>query len=155
MTTTLSASAPCGAYVLSAESYDLIYGAPERARIEELVQVIAPPQTAESVDRNPAVLADVEIIFSGWGCPIFDADLLAAAPRLRAVFYGAGSIKAIVTDAFWKRGIRITSAWGDTVRRYRLATQHMPARIRVDRDISDSVLPGSRKCLPPFGNILT
>lgn len=39
-----------------------------------------------------------------------DEKFLAAAPRLRAVFYGAGSVKSVVSDAFWTRGIRITSA---------------------------------------------
>jgi phosphoglycerate dehydrogenase-like enzyme len=40
-----------------------------------------------------------------------DAAFLAAAPRLRAVFYGAGSVKGIVSDAFWAKGIPITSSY--------------------------------------------
>ena len=100
-----------GLYVLGEEPLRLIYGEPERARIAELIDIYAPPQTAESVRANPAVLADADVILSGWGCPVLDAELLAAMPRLRAVFYGAGSIRALVTDAFWARGILISSAW--------------------------------------------
>lgn len=55
-------------------------------------------------------LADVEILLTGWGTPPLDGELLGALPRLRAVFHGAGSIKGIVTEAFWRREIPITSS---------------------------------------------
>ncbi len=100
-----------GIFVLNVDSYNLIYGAPERERIASRVNMIAPQQTAEAVTANPALLAGIDVIFSGWGCPTFTAEILAAAPNLRAVFYGAGSIRGIVTDDFWARGIQISSAW--------------------------------------------
>jgi phosphoglycerate dehydrogenase-like enzyme len=40
-----------------------------------------------------------------------DEAFLEAAPKLRAVFYGAGSIRRIATNAFWERDILITSAY--------------------------------------------
>ena len=40
-----------------------------------------------------------------------DGEFLEAAPNLQAVFYGAGSIKHIVTPDFWDRDILITSAY--------------------------------------------
>lgn len=58
------------------------------------------------------MLSEVEIIFSGWGAPVMDEAFLAAAPRLRAVFYGAGTVKYFTTPAFWERGITLTSSWG-------------------------------------------
>jgi phosphoglycerate dehydrogenase-like enzyme len=57
------------------------------------------------------VLAEVEVILSGWGAPAMDGAFLAAAPNLRVVFYGAGSIRRVATPAFWERGVRITSAY--------------------------------------------
>jgi phosphoglycerate dehydrogenase-like enzyme len=98
-------------YLLNPDAYTKIYGEPERATISDLVDIVAPPQTAESVRENPAVLADVDVIFSGWGMARLDEAFLAAAPNLKAVFYGAGSIKSFVTDAAWGRGIVITSAY--------------------------------------------
>lgn len=100
-----------GLYLLNANAYDIIYGATERAEIKQLVDIYAPPQTPESVAANPAVLANVEVIFSGWGMSRLDTDFLAAAPKLRAIFYGAGSIRGFVTDALWERGIVVTSAY--------------------------------------------
>jgi phosphoglycerate dehydrogenase-like enzyme len=100
-----------GLYILDPAPYDWIYGPAERADIAELVSIYAPAQTRQSVAANPAILADAEVIFSGWGAPEFTADVLAAAPRLRAVFYGAGSIRGVATDALWERGVLITSAY--------------------------------------------
>jgi phosphoglycerate dehydrogenase-like enzyme len=102
---------PRGLYILSPSAFELIYGPEERADIDALAEMGA-PQTAESIRQRPELLAEVEIIFSGWGAPIFDETFLHAAPRLRAVFYGAGSIRQLVTEAFWQRGIVICGAWG-------------------------------------------
>ncbi len=101
-----------GIYVLGEDPFNLIYGAPERARIAKLIDISPAAHAAEAVEANPAVLADIDVIFSGWGCVTFTPEVMAAAPQLKAVFYGAGSIRGLVTDAFWERGIPICSAWG-------------------------------------------
>ncbi|MBN1937503.1 MAG: hydroxyacid dehydrogenase [Anaerolineae bacterium] len=99
-------------YILAEYSLDLIYGPEEQTDIARLVDVYAPPQTPQSVLAQPDLLREVQIILSGWGAPTFDAAFLDAAPRLEAVFYGAGSIRSLVTEAFWDRGVVICSAWG-------------------------------------------
>lgn len=98
-------------YILDPGPYDWIYGPRERLDIAQLVDVYAPPQTVQSVRDNPALLRDAEIIISGWGAPELNEAFLAAAPNLKAVFYGSGSIRGIVTEASWDRGIVITSAY--------------------------------------------
>jgi len=98
-------------YILNTDAYDKIYGVPERADIDELVNMVAPQQTAASIAAQSELLADVDVVFSGWGMPRLDEDFLTAAPDLKAVFYGAGSIRGFATDAAWDRGIIICSAW--------------------------------------------
>jgi phosphoglycerate dehydrogenase-like enzyme len=98
-------------YILHTDAYDRIYGPREREDIAQLVDIYAPQQTAASVKENPSVLAEAEIIMSGWGMAKMDEAFLAAAPNLKAVFYGAGSIRGFATDAAWDRGILITSAY--------------------------------------------
>ncbi|MEU9564919.1 hydroxyacid dehydrogenase [Streptomyces sp. NPDC048161] len=61
-------------------------------------------------DRARAVLADAEILLTGWGCPPLDAAALEAAPRLRAVVHTAGSVRGHITEACWERGIEVSSA---------------------------------------------
>ncbi|WP_280885330.1 hydroxyacid dehydrogenase [Streptomyces sp. LBL] len=60
--------------------------------------------------RARDVLADVEVLVTGWGCPPLDARVLRDAPRLRAVVHTAGSVRGFVTDACWERGIEVSSA---------------------------------------------
>jgi len=97
--------------VLNTDAFGQIYGEPERAEISGLADVYAPQQTRESVARDPRVLAEAEVVFSGWGAPVMDEAFLEAAPKLRAVFYGAGSVRYFVTEALWERGILVTSAY--------------------------------------------
>ncbi|MHC3469767.1 hydroxyacid dehydrogenase [Streptomyces sp. 7R007] len=56
------------------------------------------------------ILARTEILVTGWGCPRLDADVLDAAPNLRAVLHSAGSVKGFVTPELWRRGIAVSSA---------------------------------------------
>ncbi|MEU1369840.1 hydroxyacid dehydrogenase [Streptomyces sp. NPDC005803] len=63
-----------------------------------------------TTDRARAVLADTELLITGWGCPPLDAAALASAPRLRAVVHTAGSVRGHITDACWERGIEVSSA---------------------------------------------
>lgn len=101
---------PKGLFILEQESFEWIYGPAEQREIRALVDVYALPQTSASIQRNLSLLQEAEVIFTGWGAPIMDEAFLAAAPSLRAVFYGAGSIRGFTTEAFWKRGIQVTSA---------------------------------------------
>lgn len=55
-------------------------------------------------------LATVEILLTSWGAPRLTAERLAAAPWLRAVFHCAGSVRGVVSDEIWRRGILVTSA---------------------------------------------
>ncbi|GAA1915147.1 hydroxyacid dehydrogenase [Streptomyces durmitorensis] len=63
-----------------------------------------------TTDRARAVLQDVEVLVTGWGCPPLDAAVLASAPRLRAVVHTAGSVRGHITPECWDRGIEVSSA---------------------------------------------
>jgi phosphoglycerate dehydrogenase-like enzyme len=101
---------PKALYVLRESAFELTYGEQERARIARLVDVYAPPQTTESVLRQPGVLVPAEVLLSGWGGPLLDATWLDASPCLEAVFYGAGSVSRLITDAVWERDLVVTTA---------------------------------------------
>lgn len=60
--------------------------------------------------RAKEALGGVEVLVTGWGCPPLDADVLAAAPALKAVVHSAGSVRGHVTEACWERGIAVSSA---------------------------------------------
>ena len=100
-----------GLFLLDPKAYDMIYRPQVRLQIQQLVDIYAPLQTSQNVASDPPVLSQAEVIFSGWGCPTFTEDLLKAAPHLKAIFYGAGSIRYFVTEALWERGIIVSTAY--------------------------------------------
>ena len=106
-----TAARPKALFILGADSINAIYGSEELNDLHEMADFFAPPQTRESIAANPAVLAEAEVIFSGWGAPIMDDAFLEAAPKLRTVFYGAGSIRYFTPEAFWRRNIAVTSSY--------------------------------------------
>ena len=56
--------------------------------------------------------ADADALFSTWGMPALAADeIRRELPRLRAVFYAAGSVQAFARP-FLECGVRVFSAWG-------------------------------------------
>lgn len=97
-----------GLFIL--DDVELIYGSTYE-EIKKYVHISGPPQTRKTIRENLSLLEHVDIIFSGWGGPLLDEEFLNAAPNLKAIFYGAGSIKYMITDEFWKRDIKMTSAY--------------------------------------------
>lgn len=87
-----------------------VYGAGRRERIaartDLLPGVIIPARLSEHL---PA-LRDVEVIFSTWGMPALTGEQLDALPRLKAVFYAAGSVQGFARPLL-ARGITVVSAW--------------------------------------------
>jgi phosphoglycerate dehydrogenase-like enzyme len=100
-----------GLFCLNTDAYQRIYGPEELDEVGQLIDIYAPQQTANSIAEDPSVLAEADVILSGWGMAVMDEAFLAAAPRLKAVFYGAGTIRYFMTDAAWDRHILVTSAY--------------------------------------------
>jgi phosphoglycerate dehydrogenase-like enzyme len=59
--------------------------------------------------RADELLAQADIVLGHWGCPLITADVVERAPRLGLIAYAAGTVKEVVTDAVFDRGIRVTS----------------------------------------------
>ena len=103
---------PKGLYLLGESAFARIYGEDTRRDIEAQVEIVARLQTPESIAADPSTLADVSLIFSGWGMARVDEAFLDAAPNLEAIFYAAGTVRYFVTDALWERDVRLTSGYG-------------------------------------------
>jgi phosphoglycerate dehydrogenase-like enzyme len=94
----------------------------DRARLAQLFRPAAVDELAGLVDLERDVpqnlsdewllprLGDADGIITGWGSLPLDATRLAAAPRLRYMIHAAGTVKQLVSDALWRRGVRVTSA---------------------------------------------
>lgn len=102
---------PRAAFVVAESLFDRIYGSDQRAAVATMTDLDPQLLTPECWRDHPGVTRDVEWIFSTWSMPRATEEFLAAFPRLRAIFYAAGTVKSFVTDALWDRGIVVTSAF--------------------------------------------
>lgn len=98
-------------YIMSDDIFNLVYGENERTEIESMVDVFAPRLDTASLADNLESLNQMKVMITSWGAPVMDASFLATVPNLKAVFYGAGSIRHITPEPFWDRDILITSAY--------------------------------------------
>lgn len=69
-----------------------------------------PGQEAANKKELISLLPDADACITSWGVATLDADVMAAAPRLRAMAHMGSSVKRFVSDAFWERGMHLTSA---------------------------------------------
>ncbi len=62
-----------------------------------------------SVEQVANLLEDADVAVTSWGCPTLDQTALRSADALRLVVHAAGSVKPIVSDTLFERGIQVTS----------------------------------------------
>ncbi|MFC4513651.1 hydroxyacid dehydrogenase [Streptomyces ehimensis] len=91
-------SEPRIAITMGQREADAILPADLRARLAECGEVVG--GSAEQAD----------VLITGWGSPPLTEAFLARTPRVRVVLHAAGSVKWLVTEAVWERGIMVSSA---------------------------------------------
>ena len=87
-----------------------VFGQGRRERIAALTELYPHVVHAENFDQHAAALADTEVIFATWGMMNFTASQRGKLPKLKAVFYAAGNVKAFAPSLI-ENGIILVSAW--------------------------------------------
>ncbi|MFC6081947.1 hydroxyacid dehydrogenase [Sphaerisporangium aureirubrum] len=102
---------PQALLVMDPGSFRMQFQTPQLRRLRSLAELAEPVSTADldaaHVRRR---LREVEVLLTSWGCPPLTGERLADAPRLRAIFHCAGTVRFFVTDEVWRRGILVTNA---------------------------------------------
>ena len=78
--------------------------------LADLGEVVLHDSDDLSAEAIKATIAGADIAITSWGNTELTADILDAAPNLRFVMHAAGSVKPVVSDAMWERGIRIAAS---------------------------------------------
>lgn len=78
-------------------------------QITSMIEVYDTVITKDNIEEHLPLLQDVSIIFSGWGAPVFSAEVLNHLPQLRAIFYAAGSVKQLISRDLLKT-VTVTTA---------------------------------------------
>ncbi|MBR0230944.1 MAG: hydroxyacid dehydrogenase [Clostridia bacterium] len=57
-------------------------------------------------------VSGADIVVTSWGNQPLDEKYLALCPDLKLLVHAAGSVKPVVSEALWKKGVRVTSCAG-------------------------------------------
>ncbi len=57
-----------------------------------------------------AILPFADACLTSWGVAQLDAEVMAAAPRLKMMAHMGGSVQRFVSPALWEQGVRVTTA---------------------------------------------
>lgn len=102
---------PAVAFAMPDATFRRVFAEPEIDRIRHAGRLLRDTPIAAFDAADVAdVLAEVEVLVTGWEAPLIDPGVLDRTPRLRAIVHAAGSVKHHVTPACWERGIVVTSA---------------------------------------------
>jgi phosphoglycerate dehydrogenase-like enzyme len=98
-------------FAVAQNKYATVFTPEDLARIERACQRIAAP-TPQLPDRAFLLehIAEANIIITSWGTAALDEEVMAKAGRLQLLAHAAGTVKPVVSDALWERGVRVTSA---------------------------------------------
>ncbi|MET0903412.1 MAG: hydroxyacid dehydrogenase [Acidimicrobiales bacterium] len=95
------------------------------AELDEVADVLDPRPLGRWDDpRADDLLGRAEVLLGHWGCPRLDGEMLDRAPGLRLLAYAAGTVKEVITEEVFARGVRVTSgsvANAEPVAEYTLA----------------------------------
>lgn len=98
-------------FAVRAQWHKKLFSSIDLGRIGALARVSAAPvPEAVTWDLLRRQLGEAEVVITSWDTPRIDAAVLAEAPKLKLVLHAAGSVKPIVSDELWKRGVRVSSS---------------------------------------------
>jgi phosphoglycerate dehydrogenase-like enzyme len=80
--------------------------------LEQFAEIVNQPPYPDKIDAAymKEHLGEAEACFTCWGTPVLTEEILACAPDLKLILHGAGTPKAVVSDAVWARDIRVATA---------------------------------------------
>jgi phosphoglycerate dehydrogenase-like enzyme len=99
-----------GAFAMRPGLAERLFGATELGRIRAVASLDENLTIGDFTSAAPGLLAGVDALITGWGCPEIGPAELDAMPRLRAIFHAGGTVRAHVGPDVWSRGILVTSA---------------------------------------------
>ena len=91
---------------------DKMFRPQDLQRLGEVAAIVGPMKDASDLAEMKRLLADATVAIGGWLTPRFTPELLAGAPKLKLIANSAGTVKHMVSDAAYDRGIAVTTAAG-------------------------------------------
>lgn len=87
-----------------------LFDQPMLHRLETLASISTDVAWTDFDGVSQHDLAETEVLVTGWFAPRVGPEVVERMPALRAILHAGGSVKSIVSDAVWDRGILVTTA---------------------------------------------
>ncbi len=101
---------PIVAITIGKIHYARMFSQQALAALDEFAEVVHAGENPAQKDELITLLAEAEACITSWEVAQLDADVLAAAPNLKAMAHMGSSVGRFISDGFWERGIHLTSA---------------------------------------------
>jgi phosphoglycerate dehydrogenase-like enzyme len=102
---------PTVAVLIGQNHYQRMLSQAAWTNLRSFASVIEHPGTEPATKADLlAILPQADACLTSWGVAQLDADVMAAAPRLKAMAHMGGSVQRFVSDALWERAVRVTTA---------------------------------------------
>lgn len=89
---------------------DYVYAMGRQDRLREIVDLYPQVITEKTFEQHAAALKEAEVMFATWNIAKLTPLRYEMMPKLRAIFYAAGTVKMFAESAL-ERNIRVVSAW--------------------------------------------
>ena len=96
-------------FVNNESTMERVYAFGRKEQVEALFEIYPHRITQDNFAEHAEALSDLDFIFSTWGMPVLTEADIEKMPRLKAVFYAAGTVKYFA-EPFLKKGIPVISA---------------------------------------------
>lgn len=99
------------AFAMAADKTRHVFDDQALTRLAQTCDIIrtAPLEEFSSAEARQ-VLGQIDILVTGWGCPMVTADVVRAAPHLKLIAHAAGTVKFTLDPAVYAAGIKVTHA---------------------------------------------
>ncbi len=79
-------------------------------RLEALGELAIHDSDDLSDEAVKKTIAGADVAITSWGNTTLNEDILSVCPNLKFVMHAGGTVKPIVSDAMWQRGIRVAAS---------------------------------------------
>jgi len=99
------------AFAMAADKTRHVFDDEALARLSRTCDIVRATPLEEFFSAEARrVLGEIDILVTGWGCPMVTAEVVRAAPNLKLIAHAAGTVKFTLDPAVYEADIRVTHA---------------------------------------------
>ncbi len=103
-------SKPVVSLAVGPEIFKKMFRVKDLDRLHLIAAVKGPLPADAQVEDYRNLIEEADVIITGWGTVRLSSALLESAPHLKLIAHSAGSVKSLIDDGVFNRGIKITTA---------------------------------------------